>query len=170
MTFDDIGQVTESLAIVAQFVDRDLATLTDDEHDELSLAVTTVALNTLRAWIEDRRTNPRQRPGPGAQRPSADYDHRDRSPTVDHLRVVALVPATADAARWLNVLGEYAVAHGYTIATVTGDLLTAMTEIVQGRADRILARSDWELRPLIDTLAGKPNEVPTSQRRPRRLR
>jgi coenzyme F420-reducing hydrogenase alpha subunit len=72
--------------------------------------------------------------------------------------------------RWLDVFGEYTAVRGYRIVTVTTDPLAAMTEVVAGRADRILTGSDHELRPLVEMVTGQPVDIPASQRRPRRLR
>lgn len=113
------------------------------------------------------RRRPRRIPQAGAEgnrQPSGD------NARIGPLRVVVLVPGSADMSRWLTVFSEYAAVRGYTIATVTTEALAAMTEIVAGRADRILIRNDHELCPLVETLTSQSVEMPASQRRPRRLR
>jgi hypothetical protein len=61
---------------------------------------------------------------------------------------------------------EYALRHGVEVVCVAGELVDAIHEIANGRADMILALRTKDLRPLIRIVTDPDGPVPNARRRP----
>lgn len=63
---------------------------------------------------------------------------------------------------------EYALQHDLALASIAGELLDAMREIVHGHADVILVLRASDLRPLVRIVTDPDGPVPLADRRQRR--